>query len=50
MFFENENMLAKFMIGASQAILQGYKNVPALESEERQLMEERIKEMLDSEK
>lgn len=49
-FFENESLLARFLTGASQAILQGYKNVPALEGEERQLMEEKIKEILNSEK
>lgn len=49
-FFENESLLARFLTGASQAILQGYKNIPPLEGEERRLMEEKIKEMLDSEK
>ena len=49
-FFENESLLARFLIGASQALLQGYKAVPALKGEERRLMEKKIKEMLDSEK
>lgn len=49
-FFENEMLLARFLTNASQAILQGYKNIPALEGEERRLMEEKITEMLDSEK
>jgi AcrR family transcriptional regulator len=49
-FFENEGLLARFLTGASQALLHGYKDVPALDGEERRLMEKKIKELLDSEK
>ena len=49
-FFENESLLTRFLIGASQALLQGYKTVPALKGEERRLMEKKIKEMLDSDR
>jgi AcrR family transcriptional regulator len=49
-FFENDSLLARFLADASKAILQGYENVPGLEGEDKRLMEEKIKAMLDSEK
>jgi hypothetical protein len=49
-FFENERLLARFLTGASQALLKGYHNIPVLDGEERRLMEEKAKEMLDREK
>jgi len=47
-FFENDRLLTRFLVDASQALLQGYEDLPPLEGEERRLMHEKIKEITDS--
>lgn len=42
-FIENDKLLARFLIDASRALLEGYRNAPPIEGEERRLMEERMK-------
>lgn len=48
-FFESDRLLARFLADASQALLEGFKEVPPLEGEERRLMQKKIKEKLYSE-
>jgi AcrR family transcriptional regulator len=42
-FLENDKLLARFLTDASQALLEGYRNAPPIEGEERQLLKERMK-------
>ncbi len=46
-FFEDDHLLARFLTDASQALLQGYQEIPPLEGEERRLMEEKLKKRID---
>lgn len=42
-FMENDQLLTRFLTEASRALLEGYRNAPPIEGEQRQLLEERMK-------
>ena len=46
-FFENDRLFTRFITDASMALLQGYQEIPPLEGEERRLLEEKVREVID---
>ena len=49
-FLENDKLLARFLTDASQALLEGYRNAPPIDGEERRLLKERMKNYHDTHK
>jgi hypothetical protein len=47
-FMENDILLARFLTDASMALIQGYQKAPPLEGEEKALLEEKVRELIDN--
>lgn len=46
-FIENDDLLCRFLTDASQALLEGYLKIPPIEGEQRRLLEEKRKKLID---
>jgi hypothetical protein len=44
--FENEDLLCRYLTDASQALLDGYRTIPALEGELRRMLEEKTRKLV----